>query len=221
MSLALPLPIIYLITNGAATPATTPKDPEFSNVLHLIAAATASKIPLVQIREKQLTGRVLYELTVSALAITRGTATRLIVNDRVDVACAAGASGVQLTSQSLPVELARKVCGDEFIVGVSTHSLNEALTARDTGADFVVFGPVFETTSKRAFGQPQGTEKLRELTTALGEFPVVAIGGIRVEQVDDCFEAGASGVAAIRLLNDASTLPTVVEQIRQRFERAK
>jgi thiamine-phosphate pyrophosphorylase len=85
------------------------------------------------------------------------------------------------------------------LIGVSTHSLAEARAAQASGADFVVFGPVFDTESKRAFGEPQGLEKLREVTSALGEFPVLAIGGITREKIDACVDAGAKGIAGISL----------------------
>ena len=124
---------------------------------------------------------------------------RLLVNDRFDIARAAGADGVHLTSRSLPPSVVRSICDEDFLIGASTHSLETALDARAEGADFVVFGPVFETESKRAFGEPQGLDKLREVTNALKGFPVLAIGGINLENVGDCFRAGASGIAAIRL----------------------
>jgi thiamine-phosphate pyrophosphorylase len=143
----------------------------------------------------------------------------LLVNDRSDIAGAAGADGVHLTAQSLPVAVVREIYGLEFVIGVSTHSLDEARAARAGGADFVVFGPVFETDSKRVYGEPQGLDKLREVTGALGEFPVVAIGGITIENVGECFAAGASGVAAIRLLNDVDQLLDRIHKIRSRFTR--
>jgi len=201
----LPLPIIYPITSG-------------KNILGLVEAAVAARVPLFQIREKQLSGRALYELTTRALEITRGTETRLLINDRSDIASAAGASGVHLTTQSLPASVVRNIYGPEFLIGVSTHSREEALAAQAGGADFIVFGPVFETESKREFGEPQGLERLQELTSELRDFPVVAIGGIRLENVEACFAAGASGVAAIRLLNDAGGMVSVVEVIRSGFK---
>ena len=145
---------------------------------------------------------MLYELTVRAVDITRGTNTRLLVNDRVDIARAAGADGVHLTARSLPAEVVRDICGPEFVIAVSTHSLAEARDARAAGADFVVFGPIFETESKRAFGAPQGLDKLREVTRELGEFPVLAIGGITRENSASCLAAGASGFAAIRMFEE-------------------
>ena len=165
-------------------------------------AAVAAGISLLQIREKSLSARVLYELARRAVAITRGSATRLLVNDRFDIARAAGADGVHLTTRSLPAKVVRSICGDDFLIGVSTHSLETALDARAEGADFVVFGPVFETESKREFGAPQGLEKLREVTSALAGFPVIAIGGIDLDNAAECFRAGASGVAAIRMFTN-------------------
>jgi thiamine-phosphate pyrophosphorylase len=193
---------VYPITSGQATP----DDPQF---LRLVRAAVDAEVPLFQIREKLLSARVLFELVARAAEITHGSKTRLLVNDRSDIARAAGADGVHLTAQSLPVAVVRKTCGAEFLIGVSTHSLVEAQAARAAGADFVVFGPVFETESKRAYGAPQGPEKLREVTRALSEFPVVAIGGITLENFSECFEAGARGVAAIRMLNTAENMDRI------------
>jgi thiamine-phosphate pyrophosphorylase len=204
--MSLPVQIIYPITSGKTSPQTTPDDPQFSEILRLVRAAVDADVPLFQIREKSLHARVLYELVARAAEITRGSKTRLLVNDRSDIADAAGADGVHLTTQSLPAEVVRLICGAEFLIGVSTHSLAEARAARAGGADFVVFGPVFETESKRAYGKPQGLDKLAEVTRALGEFPVVAIGGITLDNVDECFQAGARGIAAIRLLNDTENL---------------
>ena len=217
MSLDLPLPILYLITSGATTIETTPSSAEFSDILLLVQAAVASRIPLVQIREKSLSARVLYELTARAARITYDTATNLLVNDRSDIAHTATAEGVHLTTQSLPPGLIRKTYGPRFVIGVSTHSLEQASAARDAGADFAVFGPVFETESKRAYGKPLGVRKLVEVTRELEDFPVLAIGGITLDNVDACFRAGAQGVAAIRLLGDQERLPEVTEEIRKRF----
>lgn len=190
-------PILYAITSGATTSQTSSNDPEFTYLLQLVQAAVSAGIHLFQIREKKLSTRVLYELVSRAAEITRDSATNLLVNDRFDVARAAGADGVHLTSVSLPARVVRDLCGAEFLIGVSTHSLADAQQARDGGADFVVFGPVFQTESKRAYGPPQGLEKLREVTAALADFPVLAIGGVTVDNAETCFAAGASGIAGI------------------------
>ena len=209
MSLNLPLPIIYPITSGTAT---------VQQILQLVEAGVAARVPLFQVREKTLSGRALYELTARAVEITRGSDTRLLVNDRSDIARAAGADGVHLTSQSLRADVVRKTYGPEFLIGVSTHSLDEARAAQAGGADFVVFGPVFETESKREFGEPQRLNKLEQVTSELRDFPVVAIGGITLDNVRACFDAGARGVAAIRLLNDAERMSSIVESIRSVYK---
>ena len=210
MPLKFPLPIIYPITSGKT---------DSDDILRLVRAAVDAEVPLFQIREKSLSGRALFELVVRAAEITRGSQTRLLVNDRSDIARAAGADGVHLTTQSLPVEVVRRTCGAEFLIGVSTHSLEEARVAQAGGGDFVVFGPVFETESKRAYGEPQGLEKLAAVAHELGEFPVVAIGGITFENVGKCFAAGARGVAAIRLLNDAEKMSSIVNRIYKIWTR--
>jgi thiamine-phosphate pyrophosphorylase len=140
-----------------------------------------------------------------------------MVNDRVDVALTAAADGVHLTSESMPAAIVRQLCSTEFLIGASTHSLVEARIAREGGADFVLFGPVFDTESKQKFGPPQGLEKLREVSSDLKTFPVIAIGGITVANSAECLRAGASGVAAIRLFNDARDLAETVKAIREGF----
>ena len=162
-------------------------------------AVVAAGIPLVQLREKSLSARVLYELATRAAAIAKGSNTRLLVNDRFDISRAAGADGVHLTTRSLPASIVRQISGNDFLIGVSTHSLDEGLNARTQGANFVVFGPVFETPSKQLYGAPQGLKKLREVTNALHGFPVLAIGGINLDNTADCLTAGASGIAGISL----------------------
>lgn len=201
MPLKFPVPIIYPITSGKSS---------ITDILPLVRAAVDAEVPLFQIREKSLSARVLYELVVRAVSITRGSKTRLMVNDRVDVARAAEADGVQLTARSLPAAIVRQVCGPEFLIGVSTHSREEAQAARAGGADFVVFGPVFETESKRGFGPPQGLDKLRDVTGALDEFPVLAIGGITLENIPACLSAGARGIAGISLFENIGRLSDVL-----------
>ena len=210
MPVKFQLPIVYPITSGESTP---------DQILQLVRAAVDAEAPLFQIREKSLSGRMLFDLVARAAQLTRGSKTRLLVNDRSDIARAAGADGVHLTTHSLPVEVVRKIYGAEFLIGVSTHSLDDARAARAAGADFIVFGPVFETESKRVYGPPQGLDKLSEVTRELGEFPVVAIGGITLENAGECFRAGASGVAAIRLLSDAHQLLDRIHKIRSKFSR--
>lgn len=179
----------------------------------------AAKIDLIQIREKHLSAKLLYNLSTRAADITRGSATKLLVNDRADIAAAAGADGVHLASLSLPPDVVRRTFGAEFLIGVSTHSLEEAAAAGQSGADFVVFGPVFDTLSKRLYGEPLGLLELRKVTSELAPFPVLALGGVTTNNVADCIHAGAAGIAAIRILNDRLQLDQVVNEIQGSFDQ--
>ena len=219
MSLNLQKPIIYLITSGKTPPEAISVSDDPQDLLELIAAAVAAKVDLIQIREKQLTDRAVYELSMAAHRLTQNSNTRLLVNDRSDIARAAGADGVHLTARSLRPNVIREMFGKEFLIGSSTHSLEEVVRARDEGADFVVFGPVYETESKRGYGPPVGLEQLRLATTT--ELPVLALGGIRIENAADCFAAGASGIAAITLLNDVDSLAKTVERLRVLYKEVK
>jgi thiamine-phosphate pyrophosphorylase len=156
----------------------------------------------VQIREKHLRASVLYELSASAAAITKGSTTKLLVNDRADIAAAAGADGVHLTTNSLPTGVVRKTFGDKFLIGVSTHSLVEAEAAREDGADFAVFGPVFYTATKSRYGEPTGVDELAQVAAKLSPFPVLALGGISIDNAASCIRAGAAGVAGISMFQN-------------------
>jgi thiamine-phosphate pyrophosphorylase len=208
-------PITYLITDGATTSATTPQSADFARLLELIERAVAARLSLVQIREKRLRPRVLYELTRRAAAITGGSRTRLLLNDRADIACAGGADGVHLTAVSLEARAVRRAFGDGFIIGVSTHSLAEAAAARQDGADFALLGPIFDTPSKRRYGAPLGVERLGEAATALDPFPLIAIGGVSLANLSSVLRAGARGIAAIRLFHEARDLAETVRLINE------
>ena len=215
MPLNLPGPILYLITRGATTEATTPDSSEFRDILVQISSAVDAGIDLIQVREKNLTARVLFELVFRAVEITLGTSTRLLVNDRADIAAGAGADGVHLTTQSIDAATIRKTFGKEFLIGASTHSLAEAIAARDSDADFVVFGPIYKTKSKEQYGSPLGLSKLSEVTRALGGFPVLALGGISADNARDCLNAGAAGIAGISLFSVPENLSRVVNLLKK------
>ena len=185
-------------------------------MLALVRAGCRANIPLIQLREKNLDTRTLYELTARAVEITRGTNTRLLVNDRADIARAARADGCHLTTRSIEASIIRRTFGPDFLIGVSTHTLSEARTARDDGADFAVFGPVFDTPSKHAYGPPVGVESLREAAQALSPFPLLALGGVALENVPEISRAGASGIAAIRLFSESVDLDATVSAIRDK-----
>jgi thiamine-phosphate pyrophosphorylase len=180
-------------------------------IIDIIRRAVSEGVTLVQLREKQLTARQLFELAVDAAAVTRGTATRLLVNDRFDIAIAAGADGVHLPSDSLPVAVVRDKIGPDMIIGVSTHSSLGAVAAAKQGADFAVFGPVFDTPGK---GQATGIDVLAEVCREVGSFPVVGLGGIDQTNFRSVIDAGAAGFAAIRSLNDPDSLRTIIKLLR-------
>jgi thiamine-phosphate pyrophosphorylase len=215
MTLNLPKPILYLITRGETGETTSRESPEFQEILFQVSAAAPAGIQLVQLREKKLTARALFELTECAVKTTRGTATRVLVNDRADIAAGAGADGVHLTTQSLSVNAIRETFGENFLIGVSTHSLKEVREARDSGANFAVFGPVFPSPLKEKYGPPLGLEQLSEVARELPQFPVLALGGVSIENAEECLRAGASGIAGISLFSEPDSLMTKVETIRK------
>ena len=171
------------------------------SIIANIKKAAEKGVGLIQIREKLLPAGLLAELSKKAVEICRKSGTGVLVNDRLDVALAVGADGVQLTADSMRVSDVRAVCSDELIIGVSTHSAKEVLEARDQNADFALFGPVFDSPAKRRYGDPQGTGKLAEVCRYVTGFPVLAVGGINKTNMGSVIECGASGYAAIRLFN--------------------
>lgn len=150
----------------------------------------------VQLREKDLPAPDLLGLARPLREATRRHGARLLINDRADVALAIGADGVQRTHDSLPVEALRAITPPGFLLGASVHSLEEAREAVGQRADFLVFGPVWDTPSKRPYGAPQGLEALSAVAAA-SAVPVLAIGGINPARARQALDAGAAGVAAI------------------------
>lgn len=183
------VPVVHLITDRRLT----------RDLPARVAAALDGLSPgrvLVQLREKDLGGRELLALARALLAVCRASGQRLIVNDRVDVALAAGADGVHLPAAGVPAADARRLLGPDALVGVSCHSAEEVRRARDGGASFATVSPVYDTPSKRAYGPPVGLGVVRE-AAALG-LPLIALGGITPARVAEVVAAGAHGVAAIR-----------------------
>jgi thiamine-phosphate pyrophosphorylase len=210
-------PITYLITGGETNSSTAPASAEFVALLRLFERATQARVALVQIREKALTARALFQLASRASQLTRGSETRVLVNDRADIARATGCDGVHLSTRSLDASVVRRAFGEDFLIGVSAHTREEASAAREGGADFAVFGPVFDTPSKRAYGPPVGLEALKEVARELSPFPLVALGGVTEENAGACLAAGAEGVAAIRLFADGQNLARAVHLIEDLY----
>lgn len=216
MNLRTTRPLTYLITSGLLAPDATCESDDFNSILRLTEAAVRAKVSLVQLREKQLTACALYHLTTHCSAITRGTRTRLIVSDRADIARAAGADGVHLTTRSLSARVVRKSFGADSLIGVSAHNLDEARRARDEGSDFATFSPIYATPSKSHFNlPPTGLEALRHAATVLAPFPLIALGGITCERASEVLRAGATGIAGIRLFANDEDLESLVRKVNE------
>lgn len=186
-------------------------------LLARIREAALAGLDWVQLREKDLATPQLVDLARNAVEASSSTSTRILINDRLDVAWASGAAGVHLGENSMPVaEVTRLVHGGalrDFLVGASCHSLDGAVRAEAEGADYVFFGPVFATPSKAAFGEPQGLARIEQVCRAIS-IPVLAIGGITEKNAAACIAAGAAGIAAIRLFQQATDLPVLLETLR-------
>jgi thiamine-phosphate pyrophosphorylase len=190
-------------------------------LLDKIAQLSAAGVDWIQIREKDLSGKdcaALVEAALRLAATSSGKSTKIIVNDRLDVALSAGAHGIHLGEQSLSLPAVRKLLKDrsvspDFLVGVSCHSIDAARLAEQQGAHYIFFGPVFATPSKISFGPPQGLSALEQVSRSL-TIPVLAIGGITLENVSSCISAGASGIAAIRLFQNATDPAALIACLR-------
>ena len=168
-----------------------------SEQVELLSSGGAS---LIQLREKRMPALGFYEQAKAARAVAERSGVKLIINDRVDVALAIGAQGVHLGQDDLPPEAARKLLGAAAILGYSTHNVDQALEAVKLPIDYLAIGPIFPTTSKPDTFPVLGLEGLRAVRRAIGEFPLVAIGGITHANARDGIEAGADSVAVISAL---------------------
>lgn len=196
--------LLYYITDGKQLR---------GDLLGVVGRALRAGVDLVQIREKGLSARELFGLTRAVMELARTTLAKVLVNSRADVALAAGAHGVHLPSGSVSPTEIRKISPPGFEVGVSCHDPGEVRRAASEGADFVVFGPVFETPSKYAYGPPQGLQSLRDACRS-ADIPVLALGGVGVGNAAECLAAGAAGIAGISLFQQAVDLAAVAAALR-------
>ena len=221
---ACEFPLLCYVTDRRSLPVANTAD-LIAALTRRIAEVAAAGVDWVQIREKDLAARDLAALTRQALlsaAKSSGKSsftTRVLVNDRLDVAIAERAGGVHLGEKSLPVAEARRLAAsaqqrqaidESFLIGASCHSLESAQAAQRDGADYIFFGPIFPTPSKAAFGAPQGIAKLAEVCRTVS-IPVLAIGGITMQNAASCISASAARIAAIRLFQHAAN---TIEDIR-------
>lgn len=180
----------------------------------ILTKAVHSGVKAIQLREKNLSARALFSLAKKVKTICIEGQTRLLINDRVDIAMAVGVEGVHLTTKSLPVAQTREIVGEKFLLGVSTHSLEEVKSAEENGSDFVLFGPVFETESKKKYGHPQGLKKLEEVCQK-SNLPVFAVGGIDDYKARYCMDSGAHGVAVISAIMNSHNIVKTLDNFRK------
>ena len=195
---------LYLVTDRTQTGG--------RDLLWVIEQALDGGVKAVQLREKDLSGRDLFLLAERSHHLCQAYQAALFINDRVDVALAVDAAGVQLAKTSLPVATARALLGPRKIIGASTHSLEEAKQAQQNGADFVLFGPVYFTASKAAYGAPQGLPALKAIVDNVS-LPVYAIGGIKSEMIESIKHIGARGVALISAIVSAESPKQAADKI--------
>jgi len=169
---------------------------------HTVKLALKGGVKTIQLREKGLATFELYSLACELRKITSEFKANFIVNDRVDIALAVEADGVHLGWQSLPFPVVRRLVGSERLIGVSTHNRQEALQAQEYGADYITFGPIFDTPSKAGLLKPTGIEEIRKLKKEIN-IPLVAVGGINEKNVESVLNGGADGIAVISSIMQA------------------
>ena len=184
----LNLPKIYPITNV-----------ELARLSHADQVRALAEVGcrFVQIREKTGSSREIFEAVVESLSIAEAVGMKIILNDRVDIAIAARAHGIHLGQDDLPPTEARKLLGDDAIIGYSTHSIEQAIEAAGLAIDYVAIGPIFATTTKENPDPVVGLDGLKRVREAIGDFPLVAIGGIDITNVHSVLAAGADSAAVI------------------------
>ncbi|MCU1337676.1 MAG: Thiamine-phosphate diphosphorylase [Bryobacterales bacterium] len=173
------------------------------SLLDAIAGSLAAGVTWIQIREKDLSGRALFELLEAAGKLPNAHRSKILVNGRVDVALAAGADGAHLPANSPPPRCWRALAPAGFLIGVSCHSVDDVRQAEAEGADYALFGPVFAPLSKPVGLEPRGIETLAH-AAAVVRIPVLALGGVTAENTPACIAAGAAGIAGISLFQGAA-----------------
>jgi thiamine-phosphate pyrophosphorylase len=224
---------ICLVTDRRRlAPADAPLDVSRHCLVAQARHAADAGIDILQLRERDLEARDLAALVVDLLAVTRGTSTRVVVNDRLDVALSCAADGVHLRGDSIAIEAARRLAPQGFLIGRSVHGAGEA--PQTAAADYVIAGTLFPSESKSRGRTLLGLDGLRAIVAAVS-VPVLAIGGISEDRLDEVAAAGAGGIAAIGLFigpeaasrdidrSSCRAIPLVgvVERIRARFDRVR
>jgi thiamine-phosphate pyrophosphorylase len=186
---------LYLVTDRTQT--------QGRDLLWVLERALEGGVKAIQLREKDLSGKDLFQLADKTRELCDRYDAQLFINDRIDVALAVDAAGVQLGKTSLPVETSRLLLGPGKLIGYSAHSLEESRIAQHSGADFLLFGPVYFTSSKAPYGAPQGLEALKKIVEKVA-LPVYAIGGIKTDNIIDVRRTSAKGIALISAIISAN-----------------
>lgn len=181
-----------------------------AGIIHDAAQAIAARVELIQYRNKSASTRELFEEALQLKRLCAGTTTRLIVNDRIDIALAVDADGVHIGQDDLPFAETRRLVGTDKLIGVTVHTLEEACQAEAQGADYLGVSPIYATSTKTDAGKACGLETLRAIRLAC-RIPIVAIGGITLSNLPDVIAAGADMACAISAV---VTRPDVAAEIR-------
>jgi thiamine-phosphate diphosphorylase len=214
--------ILHLVTDRRRLAGPVPLEEARRCLLQQVRYAVDARIDCIIVRERDLEARDLADLTLAIVKLTRGTNTRVVVNDRVDVALASGADGVHLRSDSIPPAIIRRMTPTGFLVGRSVHGAEEA--AAVTGVDYFIAGTVWSSASKDAGHQLLGLDGFSAVVRAV-RVPVLAIGGVAIGRVGDVAAAGGAGIAAIGLFMGgaddecrAVQLAAIANEARSRFD---
>jgi thiamine-phosphate diphosphorylase len=184
-----------------------------------MSVAIAAGVRFFQYRNKNGARKAIYETSLRLALLAKRSGAFFFVNDHADIAAAVDADGVHLGQDDLPIENARQVLGEKKLIGISTHSREQAVTAETSGADYIGFGPIFASTTKDA-GRIQGCDGITLIKQAVS-IPVIAIGGITLEKVRDVISAGADGVAVITAILSAPDIGRAAEAMIARIEHTE
>jgi thiamine-phosphate pyrophosphorylase len=201
---------LYLITNRKLIT-------HHSSLIRAVRNALKGGVKAIQLREKDMDTRGLLKLAYRMRDLTKQYNAKLFVNDRFDIALAAGADGVHLTQNSIPTDAVKKAVRNKLLIGLSTHSLKEARKAEKGGADFITLGPVYVTPSKLKYGAPLGIDALKRVSSNM-KIPVFAIGGIKSHRMDEVKKAGAYGVAMISEIFKSDDIQGKAKELIQKLE---
>jgi thiamine-phosphate pyrophosphorylase len=188
--------------------------------LEVAEAAIEGGATVIQYRDKTATGREMYECALKIRELATGRKILFIVNDRIDIAQAVEADGVHLGREDIEIDIVREIMGNECIIGISATTFKEAVEASEKGADYIGVGPIFPTPSKDDAAEPIGIRGLRQIREALS-IPIVAIGGISIDNSEDIVKAGADGIAVISAVAGARDMVAAAKELTARITLAK